>query len=115
MRKTREIGRLPRQIRRSLIISGEGVGPCAVVQKASEESRGVLAETRKAKPNINGLPKVGRLWPLAMNFRGHWDALFRSMKVKKRFLSFPLRTVKPFRSAHHGFIGLEGFLSHSST
>ena len=31
------IGRLPRQIRRSLIISGEGVGPCAVLQKASEE------------------------------------------------------------------------------
>src|SRR5262245_14420801 len=31
------IGRLPRQIQRSLIISGEGVGPCAVLQKASEE------------------------------------------------------------------------------
>ena len=31
------IGRLPRQIRRSLIISGEGVGPCAVLQKASED------------------------------------------------------------------------------
>ena len=31
------IGRLPREIRRSLIISGEGVGPCAVLQKASEE------------------------------------------------------------------------------
>src|SRR6516165_5687069 len=31
------VGRLPAQISRSLIISGEGVGPCAVLQKASEE------------------------------------------------------------------------------
>src|SRR5215467_8778835 len=62
-------------------------GPCAGLQKASEEvaecepptrkPAPTIRTTRKAKPNINGLPNVGGLWPVAMNFRGHWDVLFR--------------------------------------
>ena len=70
VRKTREIGRLPRQIRRSLIISGEGVGPCAVLQKASKEvaecepptrkPAPTIRTIRKAKPNINGLRTLAR-------------------------------------------------------
>src|SRR5262245_52480831 len=49
-----------------------------------------LLSTRKPKSNINGLPILGELCPVVTSFKGHWDALFLSMKVgKKRFLSFP--------------------------
>jgi hypothetical protein len=43
------IGCLPRRIRRSLIISGEGVGPCAVLQKASEEVAECLRRAAEAE------------------------------------------------------------------
>jgi hypothetical protein len=89
VRKTREIGRLPRQIRRSLIISGEGVGPCAVLQKASKEvaecepptrkPAPTIRTIRKAKPNINGLRTLAR----GYEFQVALGRLFRSMRVEK--------------------------------
>jgi hypothetical protein len=58
---------------------------CARLARISGGNGGELS----AGMNINGLPKVGGLWPVAMNFRGHWNALFRSMRVKKAFPFIP--------------------------
>jgi len=39
--------------------------------------------TLNAKPNTSGLLRVGGLWPVVLTFKKHWDALFRSMRVRK--------------------------------
>jgi hypothetical protein len=114
VRKTR----LPRQIRRSLITSGEGVGPCAVLQEASEEvveclrraaDAGACADDTndpKGKAEYQRIAESWRTLARSYDFQGAFGRFvsFNESK-KKRFLSFPLRTVKPFRSTHHGFIG----------
>ena len=49
-----------------------------------------IRTTRTAKLNINSLPTLGELWPIATSFRGRWDDLFPSIrKDKKRVFSFP--------------------------
>ena len=89
MRKTREIGRLPRQIRRSLIISGEGVGPCAVLQKASEESRGVLAETRKGKAEYQRIAESWQTLAPGYEFQGALGRFISFNESKKAFPFIP--------------------------
>src|SRR5215831_7567863 len=99
--KNARIGRLPRQIRRSLIISGEGVGPCAVLQKASEEVAECLwrgADAKACADDTNDpkgkaeYQRIAESWPTlarGYEFQEHWDALFRSMRVKKAFPFIP--------------------------
>ena len=109
VRKTR-IGRLPRRIRRSLIISGEGIGPCAVLQKGSEEVAESLQRAADAEACADDTndPKgkaeylrIAESWRTLARGYEFQRALGRFILFnesrKKRFLSFPLRTVK----GHH--------------
>src|SRR5262249_49413080 len=61
------------------------------VMKNSRGEPGLAREER-----LQEWPAVGELWPVATSFRGHWDALFPSIRNDKmRFLQFPPTTLKP--------------------